>query len=223
MTARHRSPAAPALALAIALAFAGCAAAPDAGSDAPAWRELFDGKELGSFAVTDFGGQGEVAVQDGRLLLGMGSPLTGVTWTGATPAGSYELEVVAARLDGGDFFCGLTFPVGQDHLTLVLGGWGGSLCGLSSLDGNDAAHNDTRCLRQFPDGKECTVRVAVAPDRVEATLDGQPLCRIDPRRHRLGLRPEVALCRPLGLASFHTVAAVRSVRWRPLAVAAGQP
>ena len=105
----------------------------------------------------------------------------------------------------------------------MLGGWGGSLCGLSSLDGNDAAHNDTRCLRQFPDGKECTVRVAVAPDRVEATLDGQPLCRIDPRRHRLGLRPEVALSRPLGLASFHTVAAVRSVRWRPLAVAAGQP
>jgi hypothetical protein len=221
MTARHRSLAAPALALAIA--FASCAAASGAGSASPPWRDLFDGKALGGFAVTDFGGQGEVAVRDGCLLLGMGSPLTGVTWTGAPPAGSYELEVVAARLDGGDFFCGLTFPVGETHLTLVLGGWGGSLCGLSSLDGNDAAHNDTRCLRQFPDGKECTVRVAVAPDRVEATLDGNPLCRIDPRLHRLGLRPEVALSRPLGLASFATVAAVRSVRWRPLAPAADQP
>jgi hypothetical protein len=217
MSAPRRS----AAALALAAALAGCAAGPEAA--APAWRELFDGKALGGFAVTDFGGQGEVTVQDGRLVLGMGSPLTGVTWCGQPPAGSYELEVVAARLDGGDFFCGLTFPVGETHLTLVLGGWGGSLCGLSSLDGNDAAHNDTRCLRQFPDGKECTVRVAVAPDRVEATLDGNPLCRIDPRLHRLGLRPEVALSRPLGLASFATVAAVRSVRWRPLAPAADQP
>jgi hypothetical protein len=221
MTAPHRSAAA--LALAATIALAGCAAAPVAGSGAPPWRELFDGKALGGFAVTDFGGQGEVAVRDGRLVLGMGSPLTGVTWTGQPPAGSYELEVTAARLDGSDFFCGLTFPVGEDHLTLVLGGWGGSLCGLSSLDGNDAAHNDTRCLRQFADGTEYTVRLAVATDRVEASLDGRPLCRIDPRRHRLGLRPEVSLCRPLGFASFQTVAAVRTLRWRPLPPGAGQP
>ena len=65
MTGRRRSAAAAAAAL--ALAFAGCAAAPAAG--APPWRELFDGAALGGFAVTDFGGQGEVAVRDGRLWL----------------------------------------------------------------------------------------------------------------------------------------------------------
>lgn len=200
-------------AAAFALLLAGCASAPDAGA---AWRPLFDGQGLGAFAVTDFGGQGEVAVRDGALVLGIGSPLTGVTWTGEAPAGSYELEVVAARVQGGDFFCGLTFPVGQDHLTLVLGGWGGSLCGFSSLDGNDAAHNDSRCMRGFADGQDYTVRITVTPEQVTATLDGQPLCAIDPRRHALSLRPEVRLNRPLGLASFATEAAIRRARWRPL-------
>jgi hypothetical protein len=195
---------------------AGCASAPDAAATGPAWQPLFDGKGLGAFASTDFGGQGEVAVRDGALVLGIGSPLTGVTWTGEPPAGSYELEVVATRLQGGDFFCGLTFPVGQDHLTLVLGGWGGSLCGFSSLDGNDAAHNDSRCMRGFADGQDYTVRVTVTPEQVAATLDGQPLCAIDPRKHALSLRPEVRLSRPLGLASFATESAIRQVRWRPL-------
>ncbi len=195
---------------------AGCAGAPDAAATGPAWQPLFDGKGLGAFASTDFGGQGEVAVRDGALVLGIGSPLTGVTWTGEPPAGSYELEVVAARVQGGDFFCGLTFPVGQDHLTLVLGGWGGSLCGFSSLDGNDAAHNDSRCMRGFADGQDYTVRVTVTPEQVAATLDGQPLCAIDPRKHALSLRPEVRLGRPLGLASFATESAIRQFRWRPL-------
>ena len=203
-------------ALAALALLAGCAGGPDAAAAGPAWRPLFDGQGVGAFAVTDFGGQGEVAVRDGALVLGIGSPLTGVTWTGEPPAGSYDLEVVAARLQGGDFFCGLTFPVGQDHLTLVLGGWGGSLCGFSSLDGNDAAHNDSRCMRGFTDGQDYTVRVTVTPAQVAATLDGQPLCAIDPRQHALTLRPEVRLSRPLGLASFATEAAIRRARWRPL-------
>lgn len=212
---RHAAPSATVLAAALAL-LAGCAGAPDAAATAPAWRPLFDGQGLGAFAVTDFGGQGEVAVRDGALVLGIGSPLTGVTWSGEPPTGSYELEVVAARVQGGDFFCGLTFPVGQDHLSLVLGGWGGSLCGFSSLDGNDAAHNDSRCMRGFTDGQDYTVRVTVTPEQVAATLDGQPLCAIDPRKHALSLRPEVRLSRPLGLASFATEAAIRRARWRPL-------
>jgi hypothetical protein len=199
----------------LALFAAACAGAPSA--EATPWRDLFDGKGLGSFAVTDFGGQGEVAVRDGALVLGIGSPLTGVTWTAELPAGDYELEVVAARMQGDDFFCGVTFPVGKDHLTLVLGGWGGSLCGISSLDGNDAAHNDTRTMRRFADGQDYVVRIAVSAEQVVATLDGQPLCTVDRRRHALGLRPEVQLCRPLGLASFATESAIRRARWRPLA------
>ncbi len=195
----------------------GCAVL-SGGATAPAraWHELFDGRSLGAFAITEFGGQGEVSVRDHRLQLGIGSPLTGVTWTGPLPLGDYELEVVAARELGGDFFCGITFPVGEAHLTLVLGGWGGSVCGLSSLDGNDAAHNHTRCLRRFTLGTDYRVQIVVRSDHVQCRLDGEALCATPIRPHALGLRPEMNLSRPLGIASFATAASVQSARWRAL-------
>ncbi|HEU4419728.1 MAG TPA: DUF1080 domain-containing protein [Planctomycetota bacterium] len=180
------------------------------------WHELFDGSSLGQFVSTDFGGQGEVTVRDGRLQLGIGSPLTGVTWTGPLPPAEYELEVTARRDVGSDFFCGLTFPVGDSHLTLVLGGWGGSVCGLSSLDGLDAAHNDTRRSRYFAPGRDYTARISVMRERVVVTLDDGGFLEVELAGRVCGLRPEVLLSRPLGLASFLTVASVRSCRWRAL-------
>jgi hypothetical protein len=192
------------------LALAGCAAAP-----APAsWHELLDGSGLGAFAVTDFGGQGAVEVREARLCLGIGSPLTGVTWTGELPPARYELELVGRRDLGGDFFCGLTFPVGDASLTLVLGGWGGTVCGLSSLDGLDAAHNDTCVRRSFATGRDYTVALDVSPERVRVLLDGTPLIACDLRGRSLGLRPEVLLSRPLGLATFATAASFARLRWR---------
>ena len=191
---------------------AACRSAPQ---HAP-WVELFDGATLGGFVATQFGGEGEVAVRDGAIELGIGSPLTGVTWNGALPTGDYELEVIAARRTGSDFFCGLTFPVGGAHLTLVLGGWGGSVCGLSSLDGLDAAHNATRTLCRFETGRDYTARIEVRRESVAVSLDGEPFLAADLRGHTLSLRPEVELSRPLGCASFATAATFRSLRWRPL-------
>ncbi len=205
-----------ALAAAFALA-AGCTA-PSPPTPVAPWQPLFDGRSLTGFATTDFGGQGEVAVRDGALHLGIGSPLTGVTWTGPfAPGGEdYELELTAARCLGNDFFVGLTFPVGSEFATLVLGGWGGSVCGLSSLDGRDAANNATRTTRSFVKGRDYTVLVAVTADRVTASLDGEPLCSVARNTVHFGLRPEVLLSRPLGLASFATETAMRTLRWRNL-------
>lgn len=215
------------------LASAACAAAPTASSPPPvaaddaaavandgtlvngvAWIDLFDGRTLGAFSVTDYGGQGEVAVRNGRLHLGIGNPLTGVTWTGAPPRGDYELELVARREQGNDFFAALTFPVGSECLTLVLGGWGGSLCGLSSLDGLDASRNDTRQSRAFPTGRDVQLRLLVTADLVQAELDGALLLRADLRGRRLSLRPEVELSRPLGLIAFASEGSIARLRWR---------
>ncbi len=193
------------------LVLAGCAAPPAA----PGWIELFDGASTNGWTATKFGGEGPVDVVDGALEFDFGSPMTGLTWAGAPPAGAYDLEVIAARVDGTDFFCGLTFPVRDAHLTLVLGGWGGSLCGLSSLDGEDAANNDSRTLFRFENGRDYRVLVRVRQDRVEVDLDGAPLLRAPIAGRRLSLRPEVELSRPLGIASFATRARVRAVRWRP--------
>ncbi|MGC6487187.1 MAG: DUF1080 domain-containing protein, partial [Planctomycetota bacterium] len=135
------------------------------------WTELFDGASLAGWEVTNFGGEGAVEVVDGALELDYGSPLTGLTFTGAAPSGAYELELTAARVEGTDFFCGLTFPVRDAHLTLVLGGWGGSLCGLSNLDGEDAANNDTKRLFRFENGRDYRVLLRVRAHVVEVLLD----------------------------------------------------
>ena len=194
------------------LALAACASAPE---PAP-WVELFDGVSTAGWRATNFGGEGPIDVIDGALHFDFGSPMTGLTWEGSPPQGAYDLEVVAARVEGTDFFCGLTFPVRGAHLTLILGGWGGSQCGLSNLDGEDAASNDSGKLFRFENGRDYRVLLRVREKRVSVALDGKAFLDVPIADRTLSLRPEVELCTPLGLASFATRARVRSVRWRPV-------
>jgi hypothetical protein len=215
-----------------ALLAAACACAPDAAPPvaeppvARPWIELLDPADLaaarlGAWVETPFGGPGAVRVEPDRLVLEPGAPLTGVTWEGALPVAPYELEVEAARLAGTDFFCGLTFPVAGAHLTLVLGGWGGALVGLSCLDGADASANETRSYRDFPAGRPVRARLAVTAERVRVRLDGELVIDAPVAGRRLELRPEVLRSRPLGIAAYATTAALRRVRWRPLVPGAG--
>lgn len=192
----------------------GCAVrTPD---DTTPWIDMFDGTQLGAWATTQFGGQGEVYVEDDKIWLEPGSPLTGVHWTLPFPTTDYELSLRAQRVDGSDFFCGLTFPVGDAWLTLVLGGWGGSLVGISCLDGKDASDNVTMRTLSFEDQRPYRVRLRVEPGRVQAWLDDETIVDFDPRSHRLALRPEVDPSKPLGIASFATTATLEALRWRPL-------
>jgi len=182
------------------------------------WTSLFDGSSLDGWESIDYGGEGPVELVDGTLRLEMGSMLTGVRRTDASalPREDYELEVVAARLGGTDFFCGLTFPVGADHATLVLGGWGGALTGLSCLDGLDASDNETKSLRGYPRGRDVTARVRVTRARIQAWVDGETVVDVAREGRRIGLRTEVLKSVPLGISSYATVARVRSVRLRRL-------
>ena len=61
-------------------------------------------------------------------------------------------------MQGGDFFCGLTFPYGDASCTFVVGGWGGGLVGLSSINGDDASENETRTTISWEAG--CTSSVS---------------------------------------------------------------
>src|SRR5215218_10328141 len=93
--------------------------APVLAQDKPAgteWQPLFDGKTLGNWQPTKFIGQGVVTVEDGRIVLAAGRDMTGITWAGpALPTRDYELALEAMRLEGSDFFAGITFPVGDSH------------------------------------------------------------------------------------------------------------
>jgi hypothetical protein len=208
-----------ALALVLAIAAtSACRAEPSEPSEPP-WTPLFDGRSLRDWKVAPIGGAGPVEVVDGALRLGQGAPMTCVTYGGELdglpfPHDDYELEVEAARRLGTDFFCAITFPVGDAALTLVLGGWGGSLCGLSCLDGEDAAHNSTKSFHTFERGHYYTVKLRVSGGRVRAWLDGEPLVDEETSGRSMTLRPEVECCRPLGLATYLTVGEVRAAEGR---------
>lgn len=189
-------------------------------ADTPAaggWRSLFDGERLGDWKVTAFGGEGEVGVVEGAIRIGMGADLSGITWQGEFPEQSYEIALEARRVDGNDFFCGLTFPVGDDACSLILGGWGGAVTGLSSIDGHDAADNGTTQVKAYETDRWYDVVVRVTPERIECFLDGEPIIDQPLEGHTVSIRAEVEPSRPLGISTYATTGEVRKLRWRPLA------
>src|SRR6187401_3395711 len=102
------------------------------------WQSLFDGKTLAGWKITDFGGEGEVSVEDGQIIMRMGQPLTGITWKDGAglPKDDFEISLQAMKRKGDDFFCALTFPVRDSHASFVIGGWAGTVVGLSSINGS---------------------------------------------------------------------------------------
>ena len=100
-----------------------------------------------------FGGEGEVADRQWRHSPRARQRPDGVVWTGKVPGPSFRVQMEAMRVDGSDFFCAVTVPVAGSHCTFVVGGWGGTVVGFSSLDGLDASENETshtRDLRRPP-------------------------------------------------------------------------
>jgi hypothetical protein len=180
------------------------------------WQPLFDGVSLEGWGETPFGGEGLIRVEDGTIVLEFGEPLTGITRQGNVTRMDYELRLEAQRLAGHDFFCGLTFPVAASACSLILGGWGGSLVGLSNLDGKDASENETKQRIPFEDGRWYGVRVRVTASRIQAWLDEQRIIDVSTRGRRIGVRPEVDASRPLGVASYRTRAALRGIQTRSI-------
>ncbi len=181
------------------------------------WESLFDGKSLGQWKPTEFGGEGKVSVSNGQINLEAGVTLTGITWKGAElPRSGYEISLEAKKTDGNDFFCGLTFPVGNSSCSLILGGWGGGIVGLSSIDGMDASENETTQVMNFPKDRWYRVRVRVTKTKIEAWLDDQNIVDVATTGRKISIRSEVELSQPLGVASWMTGAAIRNIRLRRL-------
>jgi hypothetical protein len=175
---------------------------------------MFDGRSLKGWKEADFPAGGEVRVRDGAIVLGR-AYLTGVNWTGDFPRSDYEIRFEAARIEGDDFFAALTFPVNDSFCTLINGGWGGMLVGLSSLDGHDASENITTESVDFVKGRWYRFRLAVGRDRIRVWIDEKPAIDVDIRGRRVDLRPgEIEFSKPLGFASYSTVGAIRKVEYR---------
>jgi hypothetical protein len=177
---------------------------------------LFDGKSLGHWESIDFGGQGDVYVKDGAIYLEVGNDMTGIKWKGPLIRMNYEITLEAMRTSGSDFFCGLTFPVAENPCSLILGGWGGGLCGLSNIDYYDAANNETTQFVSFESKKWYKVRLRVTPDRIHAWLDDEELVNIEITGRKIDIRAEMDLAVPLGIATWQTGGAVRNIKIKPI-------
>lgn len=180
----------------------------------PEWKPLFDGKTLGQWKPTAFANSPTVRVEKGAILLAAGHPMTGVTWSGKFPETAYELRFEATRLAGGDFFSSVTFPASGAHATWVIGGWGGDIVGISSIDGWDASDNETRSYFEFQTGRWYAFRLQVTAERISAWIDDQRVIDVDIRGRAISLRlGDIKLSTPLGFASYNTSGSLRKIAY----------
>lgn len=189
------------------------------------WHSLFDGKSFAGWMQSTFEGEGDVKVQNpfrggpGAIVIEKGVTLSGFNWTrgSALPRTNYELTLEAMKLSGSDFFCGLTFPVGNSACSLIVGGWGGTVVGISSVDYSDASDNETMQDRSFADNRWYRIRVRVTDAKIEAWIDQEQLVDLEIKGRKITLRPgEIQKSLPLGVATYMTSAAVRDIRVRRL-------
>lgn len=181
---------------------------------------LFDGKNLDNWERTDFAGKGDVRIdENGSLVLEMGAELSGVRWKGKTelPKIDYEVTLQAKRTLGSDFFCGLTFPFKESHATLILGGWGGSLIGISSLDDFDASENETGDAYVFEDKKWYDVRLRVTEEKLQVWLNDKMVIDTDVEGRKVSMRfGEIEMSVPFGICTYATTGVIRDVKIRKL-------
>lgn len=178
----------------------------------PAWLPLLDSWE------PVMGGQ-LTTPEPGTLRLQWGESLSAAKWTGVPVIPPFEIELEARRIDGTDFFCAVTFPARNtgESATWIVGGWGGSLVGISAIDGKDASENETTLHRPFEKERWYQLRLRREDERIDAWIDGQQVTAIDTAGRKLSLRPgPIDCCIPFGLATWQTTGEFRKLRWRKL-------
>jgi hypothetical protein len=176
---------------------------------------LFNGKDLSGWQETDFGGRGEISVEKGEIKINMGAELSGINWTNADvlPKINYEIELDAMKLEGSDFFCGLTMPFSNSFCTFVVGGWGGGVVGISSINGADASENDTTRYLYFERNRWYHIRVRVTREKIEAWIDQDKVVDEEIAGRRISMRGgDIERSVPLGIATWQTSAAIKNIK-----------
>ena len=196
-----------------------------AGAEKPAaagagkWTSLFDGKTLDRWEVVgrfDFRKHGKVEVRNGNLMLGAGQPGTCARFSGKMPKIDYELSLEAMRVDGEDFFCGLTFPIEEKALSLIVGGWRGPVVGLSCIDDEPAVENETCRYMKFENKRWYRIRLRVTARRIQVWIDKEKVVDFVPTDRELSIWFERETVLPLGIATWETTGAVRKIRVRKI-------
>ena len=177
---------------------------------------LFDGTSLKGWEITDFDNSGKVYIKDNSIIIEKGATCSGIKWAKKIPKINYEITLEAKRVDGNDFFCGLTFPVKNEFCTLIIGGWGGTVVGLSCIDGLDASENETGTKKTFNNGQWYHIRLRVTENAIQAWINKKKFIDFERTSQKLSLRWEVEPSKPLGIATWKTTAALRNINLHKL-------
>jgi len=182
---------------------------------------LFNGKDLSGWKVAPMDGGGTVSViSDSTVSCEAGNPMTGIAYTNSIPVMNYELSLEAMRVEGSDFFIALTIPVETNFCTVIIGGWGGGLCGISSIDYADASENQWTENLALKNQCWYRLRVRVTPGVLQVFLNEDLYtARIEyETSSRFSLRPgsDIDMTKPLGLATYRTKAFWRNFTLTPV-------
>lgn len=183
---------------------------------------LFNGKSLDDWEMVDVGGSGQVELEGGLMLINQGENISGAVYKKAAtlPMINYEITLEAKRMQGVDFFVGLTFPVGDAKhcATLVCGGWGGSVTGISSIDSLDASENNTSSYQRYKDNEWYPVKLRVTAKNLSVWVGDKQVIDEDIEGKKISVRPgPVESYLPLSLTTYNTMAAIRNVKLTTIA------
>ncbi len=184
-------------------------------------RALFNGKDLSGWKAADIWGNGKVeALSNGVVSCGLGKPLTGLAYTNSFPTMSYEVKMEAMRKEGSDFFVAMTIPVESNACTIVIGGWGGNLCGISSVNFLDASENQYSEGVALKNDVWYTLRVRVTPGLLEVFLnDTLYTAKVKFETSTvftLRAGSDIDKTKPFGLATYETKALWRNLTVTPI-------
>lgn len=183
---------------------------------APSQWKLLGSDLAHAWKRSGIAGEGSFTILRGDIRLEPGQPMTGArfdAWqTYKLPVTRYAIDYDAMRVAGNDFFGTVTFPVNETHVSLIIGGWGGTLVGISSIDDMDASENNTRGNAYFKNNVWYKVRIEVRDEDLRVWIDSKLFVNTSLKGHKLGLRPgDIEKCVPFGFATYETEARIRGV------------
>jgi hypothetical protein len=139
--------------------------------------------------------------------------------TGTVGAALADSVVVRALDTGGNPMEGVAITWTADgwpHIQTVNGGWGGSVTGLSSLNGADASENETTQYEKLDPNKWYAVRIRVADGKIECWLNEKQMVDVELKDNRISTRIEVDPNKPLGVCCYNTESGLKEIKLRRL-------
>ncbi len=187
-------------------------------SEEQKWIPLFDGKTLTNWKNCEHYKTGKTFVDKDKIVLEQGLMGTSIRYMGKTPfpKKNYIVEYEAMRSKGNDFFAAMTFPVKDGYCTFINGGWGGTLVGLSSIDGMDASENSSSTSFDFENKKWYKFTVCVTDNTIRVWVDKKEIITLITTDSTFSLRLEVESCKPLGFSAWECEGIIKSIRFRTL-------